>query len=63
MSFTSKKVLIVLASDGNEVTIKFLVQNPKDPINEPIIDVIRTKTLIWTDFLFVMNNISFNYLL
>ena len=44
--------------DGNEVTTKSLVQNPKDPIDEPIIDVIRTKTLIWTAGVTPVNTIK-----
>ena len=48
----------ITSFDGNEVTTKFLVQNPKDPIDEPIIDVIRTKTLIWTAGVTPVNTIK-----
>ncbi len=48
----------ITSFDGNEVTTKFLVQNPKDPIVEPIIDVIRTKTLIWTAGVTPVNTIK-----
>jgi len=59
---TDKKIDIRLKTaitsfDGNEVTTK-LVQNPKDPIDEPIIDVIRTKTLIWTAGVTPVNTIK-----
>jgi len=47
----------ITSFDGNEVTTK-LVQNPKDPIDEPIIDVIRTKTLIWTAGVTPVNTIK-----
>ncbi len=47
----------ITSFDGNEVTTKF-VQNPKDPIDEPIIDVIRTKTLIWTAGVTPVNTIK-----
>jgi len=47
----------VTSFDGNEVTTK-LVQNPKDPIDEPITDVIRTKTLIWTAGVTPVNTIK-----
>ena len=48
----------ITSFDGNEVTTKSLVQNPKDPIDEPIIDVIRTKTLIWTAGVTPVNTIK-----
>jgi len=48
----------VTSFDGNEVTTKSLVQNPKDPIDEPITDVIRTKTLIWTAGVTPVNTIK-----
>src|SRR3989338_6772261 len=38
----------VTSFDGTEVTIKSLDENPKDPMDESKIVVIRTKTLIWT---------------
>jgi len=47
----------ITSFDGNEVTTK-LVQNPNDPIDEPIIDVIRTKTLIWTAGVTPVNTIK-----
>ena len=47
----------ITSFDGNEVTTK-LVQNPKDPIDEPITDVIRTKTLIWTAGVTPVNTIK-----
>jgi len=47
----------ITSFDGNEVTTK-LVPNPKDPIDEPIIDVIRTKTLIWTAGVTPVNTIK-----
>jgi len=47
----------ITSFDGNEVTTK-IVQNPKDPIDEPIIDVIRTKTLIWTAGVTPVNTIK-----
>ena len=48
----------ITSFDGNEVTTKSLVQNPKDPIDEPITDVIRTKTLIWTAGVTPVNTIK-----
>ena len=48
----------ITSFDGNEVTTKSLVQNSKDPIDEPIIDVIRTKTLIWTAGVTPVNTIK-----
>ena len=48
----------ITSFDGNEVTTKSLVQNTKDPIDEPIIDVIRTKTLIWTAGVTPVNTIK-----
>jgi len=47
----------IISFDGNEVTTK-LVQNPKDPIDEPITDVVRTKTLIWTAGVTPVNTIK-----
>ncbi len=47
----------ITSFDGNEVTTK-LVQNPKDPVDEPITDVIRTKTLIWTAGVTPVNTIK-----
>jgi NADH dehydrogenase len=48
----------ITSFDGNEVTTKSLAQNPKDPIDEPITDVIRTKTLIWTAGVTPVNTIK-----
>jgi NADH dehydrogenase len=48
----------ITSFDGNEVTTKSLVQNTKDPNDEPIIDVIRTKTLIWTAGVTPVNTIK-----
>ena len=48
----------VTSFDGNEVTTKSLDQNPKDPIDETIVDVIRTKTLIWTAGVTPVNTIK-----
>ena len=48
----------ITSFDGNEVTTKVLVQNPKEPTDEPIIDVIRTKTLIWTAGVTPVNTIK-----
>ncbi len=47
----------ITSFDGNEVTTK-LVQNLKDPVDEPITDVIRTKTLIWTAGVTPVNTIK-----
>ena len=47
----------ITSFDGNEVTTK-LVLNPKDPIDEPITDIIRTKTLIWTAGVTPVNTIK-----
>lgn len=48
----------ITSFDGNEVTTKSLAQNPKDPNDEPIIDVVRTKTLIWTAGVTPVNTIK-----
>ena len=48
----------ITSFDGNEITTKSLVQNPKDPIEEPITDAIRTKTLIWTAGVTPVNTIK-----
>ena len=48
----------VTSFDGNEVTTKSLDQNPKDPTDEPIVDVVRTKTLIWTAGVTPVNTIK-----
>ena len=48
----------ITSFDGNEVTTKSLAQNPKEPMDEPIIDVIRTKTLIWTAGVTPVNTIK-----
>ena len=48
----------ITSFDGNEVTTKSLDQNPKDPIDESMIDAIRTKTLIWTAGVTPVNTIK-----
>jgi len=48
----------VTSFDGNEVTTKVLDQNPKDSIDESMINVIRTKTLIWTAGVTPVNTIK-----
>ncbi|MFQ5781690.1 MAG: NAD(P)/FAD-dependent oxidoreductase [Nitrosopumilus sp.] len=48
----------ITSFDGHEVTTKSIDQNPKDPIDESIIDVIRTKTLIWTAGVTPVNTIK-----
>jgi NADH dehydrogenase len=48
----------ITSFDGNEVTTKVLDTNPKNSIDEPIIDVIRTKTLIWTAGVTPVNTIK-----
>jgi NADH dehydrogenase len=48
----------ITSFDGNEITTKSLVQNPKDPIDEPITDIVRTKTLIWTAGVTPVNTIK-----
>jgi len=48
----------ITSFDGNEVTTKNLVQNPKDSVGEPITDVVRTKTLIWTAGVTPVNTIK-----
>ena len=48
----------VTGFDGTEVTIKLLDENPKDPMDESKIDVIRTKTLIWTAGVTPVNTIK-----
>ena len=48
----------ITSFDGNEVTTKLLVQNPKEEDEEPITDVIRTKTLIWTAGVTPVNTIK-----
>ena len=48
----------ITSFDGNEVTTKSLDQNPKDPTDEPIVDVVRTKTLIWTAGVTPVNTIK-----
>ena len=48
----------ITSFDGNEVTTKTLDQNPKDPVDESMIDAIRTKTLIWTAGVTPVNTIK-----
>ena len=48
----------VTSFDGTEVTIKSLDENPKDSMDESKIDVIRTKTLIWTAGVTPVNTIK-----
>ena len=48
----------VTSFDGIEVTVKSLDENPKDPMDESKIDVIRTKTLIWTAGVTPVNTIK-----
>ena len=48
----------ITSFDGNEVTTKNLVQNPEDSVGEPITDVVRTKTLIWTAGVTPVNTIK-----
>ena len=48
----------VTSFDGNEVTIKSLDENPKNPIDESKIHAIRTLTLIWTAGVTPVNTIK-----
>jgi NADH dehydrogenase len=48
----------VTSFDGTEVTVKSLDENPKDSVDESKIDVIRTKTLIWTAGVTPVNTIK-----
>ena len=48
----------ITSFDGNEVTTKSLDENLKDSGDESIIDVIRTKTLIWTAGVTPVNTIK-----
>jgi NADH dehydrogenase len=48
----------VTSFDGNEVTIKSLDENQKNPIDESKIDSIITKTLIWTAGVTPVNTIK-----
>lgn len=48
----------VTSFDGNEVTTKSLDENPKDPTDTSEIDVIRTKTMIWTAGVTPVNTIK-----
>lgn len=48
----------VTSFDGNEVTIKELDENPKNPVDESKIDAIRTKTLVWTAGVTPVNTIK-----
>ena len=49
---------VVTSFDGNEVKIKSLDENPKNPIDESKIDGIRTLTLIWTAGVTPVNTIK-----
>jgi len=44
--------------DGTEVIVKSLDENPKDPMDESKMDVIRTKTLVWTAGITPVNTIK-----
>jgi len=48
----------VTSFDGNEVTTKTVDPTPKDPIDDSVIDSIRTKTLIWTAGVTPVNTIK-----
>ena len=48
----------VTSFDGTEVIVKSLDENPKDPMDESKMDVIRTKTLIWTAGITPVNTIK-----
>jgi NADH dehydrogenase len=48
----------VTSFDGTEVTVKSLDENPKNAMDESKIDVIRTKTLIWTAGVTPVNTIK-----
>ena len=48
----------VTSFDGIEVIVKSLDENPKDPMDESKMDVIRTKTLIWTAGVTPVNTIK-----
>lgn len=48
----------VTSFDGTEVTVKSLDEYTKDPVDESKIDVIRTKTLIWTAGVTPVNTIK-----
>ncbi|MHA7646325.1 NAD(P)/FAD-dependent oxidoreductase [Nitrosopumilus sp. S4] len=48
----------VTSFDGNEVTIKSLDETPNDATDDSKIDVIRTKTLIWTAGVTPVNTIK-----
>lgn len=48
----------VTSFDGTEVIVKSLDENPKDSTNESKIDIIRTKTLIWTAGVTPVNTIK-----
>ena len=48
----------VTSFDGNEVTIKSLDENPKDPVDTSKIESIITKTLIWTAGVTPVNTIK-----
>lgn len=48
----------VTSFDGTEVTVKSLDEYTKDPVDESKIDIIRTKTLIWTAGVTPVNTIK-----
>ena len=48
----------VTSFDGTEVTVKSLDEYTRDPVDESKIDVIRTKTLIWTAGVTPVNTIK-----
>jgi len=48
----------VTSFDGTEVTVKSLDENPKNPVDESKIGIIRTKTLIWTAGVTPVNTIK-----
>jgi NADH dehydrogenase len=48
----------VTSFDGTEVTVKSLDENPKNSMDESKIEVIRTKTLIWTAGVTPVNTIK-----
>ncbi|MDH5658113.1 MAG: NAD(P)/FAD-dependent oxidoreductase [Nitrosopumilus sp.] len=48
----------VTSFDGNEVTTKTVDPTPKDPIDDSVVDSIRTKTLIWTAGVTPVNTIK-----
>lgn len=53
-----KLKMAVTSFDGTEVTVKSLDEYPRDSINESKIEVIRTKTLVWTAGVTPVNTIK-----